>query len=173
MTPTETALIREFFIIAFSEPQPIGPQAAAAVEHFTFLGYLRENPNREHRFTIAEHLDRIALQRLTLTGKKLRRLGRYMVTTLADPTGELRAAKDELFIALMEDGYICSRPGFYGDDYKPHVTVVPAITPGTKGAHPRKLQSFELNSLSVTESRFTRDYDFLGAEVLHTRNLNG
>lgn len=163
--------IREFFIIAFSKAQPLGPQSADPVEHFTFMGYLRENPAVEHRFTIAEHMDRIALQRLELPGMKLKRLGRYMVTHLGDPTGELNAAKDELFEALMEDGYICSRKSFYTSDYRPHVTVGKVIPPGVKAVHPKKVQSFDFHSLSLTESRFTSDYDFLGSEVLHTRSF--
>lgn len=163
--------IREFFIIAFTEAQPLGQQSADPVEHFTFIGYLRENPNREHRFSIAEHMDRIALQRLELPGTKLKRLGRHMVTLLGDPTGELHAAKDELFAALMADGYICSRKSFYGETYKPHVTVGQVPVPGVKGAHPRKVQPFDFHSLSLTESRFGLDYEFLGSEVLHTRSF--
>lgn len=163
--------IREFFIIAFTEAQPLGEQSADQVEHFTFIGYLRENPNVDHEFTIAEHMDRIALKRLALPGLKLKRLGRFMVTHLGDPTGELNAAKDELFEALMADGYICTRKSFYGNVYKPHVTVGKVIPPGVKAVHPKKVQSFDFNSLSLTESRFTPDYDFLGSEVLHTRSF--
>lgn len=159
--------IREFFIIAFTEAQPLGEQSADQVEHFTFLGYLRENPNVEHRFTIAEHMDRIAFQRLELPGKKLKKLGRYMVTHLDDPTGELHAAKDELFEALMADGYICSRKSFYGDNYRPHVTVGQWAPTGRFN----RVRSFDFHSLSLTESRFTSDYDFLGSEVLHTRSF--
>lgn len=163
--------IREFFIIAFTEAQPLGPQSADPVEHFTFMGYLRENPEVEHKLTIAEHMDRIALKRLELPGVKLKRLGRYMVTHLGDPTGELHAAKDELFAALMEDGYICSRSYFYTSDYRPHVTVGPAPVPGVKAPHAKKIQSFDFNSLSLTESHFNSNYDFLGSEVLHTRSF--
>ncbi len=163
--------IREFFLIAFAEPQPLGEQSAAEVEHFTLIGYLRPNPAVEHRFTIAEHMDRIALKRLELPGTKLKKLGRCMVTMLGDPTGELKAMKDELFEALMADGYICTRESFYGENYKPHVSMGRAPLPGVKGPHLRKLQSFEFSSLSLTESRFNYDYDFLGSEVLHTVNF--
>lgn len=163
--------IREFFIIAFTDAQPLGPQSADPVQHFTFMGYLRENPDVEHQFTLAEHLERIALKRLELPGVKLKKLGRFMVTHLGDPTGELNSFKDELFANLMEDGYICSRSSFYQDSYKPHVTVGAAPIPGVKGPHLRKLQSFDFHSLSITESRFNSNYDFLGAEVLHTRSF--
>lgn len=163
--------IREFFIIAFTEAQPLGEQSADQVEHFTFIGYLREDPEVEHRFTIAEHMDRITLKRLDLPGVKLKRLGRYMVTHLGDPTGELNAAKDELFEALMADGYICSQKSFYTSDYRPHVTVGPAPVPGVKSPHAKKVQSFDFHSLSLTESRFNSDYNFLGSEVLHTRSF--
>lgn len=163
--------IREFFIIAFPDAQPLGPQSADPVEHFTFMGYLRENPEVEHQFTIAEHMERIELKRLELPGVKLKRLGRFMVTHLGDPTGELNSFKDELFANLMEDGYICSRKSFYTSDYRPHVTVGPAPIPGVKAPHAKKVQSFSFNSLSLTESRFDHDYNFLGSEVLHTRSF--
>lgn len=163
--------IREFFIIAFADAQPLGEQSAEKKEHFTLLGYIRENPNVEHRSTIAEHLDRISLKRLELPGTKLKRLGRYMVTLLDDPTGDLVNFKDELYKALMEDGYICTRSSFYEDNYKPHVTVGPAPIHGVKGSHPRKVKSFAFTNLSLTESRFDLDYDFIGAEVLHTRSF--
>ena len=163
--------IREFFIIAFPEAQPLGPQSADPVEHFTFMGYLRPNPEVEHKLTIAEHLERIDLKRLELPGLKLKRLGRFMVTHLGDPTGELNSFKDELFANLMEDGYICSRKSFYTSDYRPHVTVGTVTPPGVKAPHPKKVQSFSFNSLSLTESRFDHDYNFLGSEVLHTRSF--
>lgn len=163
--------IREFFIIAFTEAQPLGEQSADPVEHFTFIGYLRENPNVDHRFSIAEHMDRIALKRLDLPGVKLKRLGRFMVTHLGDPAGELNSFKDELFANLMEDGYICSRKSFYTSDYRPHVTVGTVAPPGVKAPHPKKVQSFDFHSLSLTESRFNSNYDFLGSEVLHTRSF--
>jgi hypothetical protein len=128
--------IREFFIIAFSDPQPLGTQSPDAAEHFTFLGYLRSDPRVDHKFTIAEHVERIALRRLELPGKKVKRLGRYMVTMLADPTEELASAKDELFAALIADGYRCSRPNFYSGDYKPHVSMGPATTPELQPQQP-------------------------------------
>lgn len=161
---------REFFFIAFSEPQPLGEQPAEAAQHFTLIGYFRPNPQAQHQFTLAEHLDQIALNRLELPGKKLRNLGRFAVTTLGDPTGELNKIKDELFAALISDGYMCSRPFYYRKDYVPHITVGPAL--GTPGAPPpTKLKSFTFNNLSVTESRFDEDYNFLGSEVLHTRSF--
>jgi hypothetical protein len=163
--------IREFFIIAFSDPQPLGTQSPDAAEHFTFLGYLRSDPRVDHKFTIAEHVERIALRRLELPGKKVKRLGRYMVTMLADPTEELASAKDELFAALIADGYRCSRPNFYSGDYKPHVSMGPATTPAGRQAHYRKLENFNLNNLSVTESRFDLDYNFLGSEIVATRSF--
>ena len=163
--------IREFFIIAFSEPQPLGEQPAGAVEHFTLLGYLRPNPRATQELTISEHVERIALQRLELPGKKLKKLGRQMVTLLDDPTEELTSAKDQLFAALMADGYICTRPSFYTESYNPHVSMGPAPSPDGRQIHYRKLPSFELHSLSVTESRFDLDYEFLGSEVLSTRSL--
>lgn len=163
--------IREFFLIAFSEAQPLGPQPADPVQHFTFMGYLRENPEVEHKLTIAEHMERIELKRLVLPGVKLKELGRYMVTQLGDPTGELVSFKDQLFAALMEDGYICSRKSFYISDYRPHVTVGQIMPPEAKAPQPRMIRSFDFNNLSLTESRFDLDYNFLGSEVLHTRSF--
>lgn len=155
---------REFFIVAFAEAQPLGEQSSAYSEHFTFLGYLRPDPNAVQRLTIAEHLEAIALAELTLPGKKMKRMGRMMATILDDPTGELVAAKDKLFAALLADGYICSRKSFYEDRYTPHVSMDPKLKP-------KKLSSFTLTNLAVTESRFDFDYDFLGAEVIHSRSL--
>lgn len=160
--------IREFFIIAFNEAQPLGEQLPEEKEHFTFIGYIRDNSEVEHRFTIAEHMDRIAVKRLELPGKKLRRLGRFTVTVLDDPTGELISFKDELFKALIEDGYRCTRSSFYGENYKPHVSMGKFKNGGPQ---PRKLKSFPFNNLSLTESRFDLDYDFLGSKVLHTRSF--
>lgn len=163
--------IREFFIIAFSDDQALGEQSAEAAQHLTVLGYIRPKPNAIQELTISEHVERIALRRLELPGKKLKRLGRQMVTMLDDPTEELSSAKDELFAALMADGYSCSRPNFYAGQYKPHVSMGPVMTSAGRQAHYRKLQSFDLKSLSVTESRFDLDYDFLGAELISTRSL--
>lgn len=162
--------IREFFIIAFSEAPALGEQSADPVEHLTLIGFIRPDYEATQEFTVSEHVERIALRRLELPGRKNRKLGRHMVTLLDDPTGELNAAKDELYAALMADGYICTRSSFYTGDYKPHVSIGPDYTPPGQ-PHPRKLESFALNSLSVTESRFDLDYEFQGAEVISTRSL--
>jgi len=163
--------IREFFIIAFSEDQALGEQSAEAAQHLTVLGYLRPRPNIVQELTISEHVERIALRRLELPGTKVKKLGRQMVTMLDDPTEELSSAKDELFAALMADGYSCSRPDFYAGQYKPHVSMGPAMTSAGRQTSYRKLPSFELHSLSVTESRFDLDYRFLGSELISTRSL--
>lgn len=162
--------MREFFIIAFAAPQPIGEQAAESAEHFTMIGYLRPDPQVTQQYTISEHVERIALKKLALRGKKLKRLGRFMVTTLADDTGALTSAKDKLFAALKTDGYICSRPNFYRGNYQPHVTVGRfSSIPGAPA--PKKLDSFDFNNVSVAESRFDLDYEFLGSKVISTRNF--
>ena len=157
--------IRQYFVIGFETPQPLGKQPADAKGHMSMIGYFTENPNVRHSKTIAEHLDSISIRRMNLPGKKLKRMGRFQATVLDDPTGELTAAKDELYAALKADGYICVKPEYYesGGDYKPHVSADPA----ERLEAPR--ESFELNNLSVTESRFTQHYRFLGSEILHTR----
>jgi hypothetical protein len=160
--------IREYFFISFSEPQLLGPQSSAPAEHFTFLGYIRENPAVGHRFTLAEHLERAALKPLELPGTKLLKLGRYLVTLLADPEAELQRARNELLGALLEDGYICNRPEFYGDRSKPHVTMG-IFSP--RGRQPKKLAFFAFKELTLTESSFDSNYTFLGAQVLHTRSF--
>lgn len=160
--------IKEFFIIAFAETPSFGEQSAAHVDHFTLIGYLRENPAVNHKFTIAEHIDRVEVKRLELRGKKFKRFGKYLVNLLEDPTGDIYRLKTELFEALMEDGYICTRKGFYNESYNPHVTAGPAPEPGQHNPY-KKLESFDFKSLTLTESRFDIDYTFLGSEVLHNR----
>ena len=163
--------IREFFIIAFGEDQALGEQSAEAAQHLTVLGYLRPKPRAVQQFSISEHVERIALKRLELPGKKLKKLGQQMVTLLDDPTEELTSAKDQLLSAILADGYICTRPDFYTERFKPHVSMGPALSPDGRQPSYRKLQSFELHSLSVTESRFDLNYQFLGADLLSTRSL--
>jgi len=157
--------IRQYFVLAFDEAQPLGEQRAGYQAHLSMIGYFSSPEGTVHGKTIAEHLDSISIRRMSLPGKKLKKLGRAMVTHLDDEQGELNAAKDELYGALIADGYYCAKPFFYEDQYRPHVSMDPELK------RMRKLDSFELTNLSVVESRFNDYYEFLGAEILHTRVL--
>jgi len=97
--------------------------------------------------------------------------GQHRALTFGDPTGRLRELHEYFLEGVRAQGFRISRPQWTGASFRPHLTLVG----GEPNSPETFLQSqgggFELDSVTLVDSIFDRDWNFLRGEPLATVRL--
>jgi len=97
--------------------------------------------------------------------------GQHRALTFGDPMGRLRELHEYFLTGVQAQGFRISRPQWAGANFRPHLTLVdgepssPEIFLQSMGG------SLELDSVTLVDSIFDGDWNFLRGEPLATVRL--
>lgn len=98
--------------------------------------------------------------------------GQHLAMTFGDPLGRLRELHGYFLTGIQDRGFRSSRPQWTGPNFRPHMTLVDGEPSSPEGFLQSMGGGFELNSVTLVDSIFDGEWNFLRGEPLVTVTLD-
>lgn len=97
--------------------------------------------------------------------------GQHRALTFGDPLGRLRELHEYFLTGVRAQGFRISRPQWAGANFRPHLTLVDGEPSSPEAFLEAMSGGFELDSVTLVDSIFDGDWNFLRGEPLATVQL--